>query len=38
MTENGNLQVGQEVPDVRLATYEPETNDFGEFHLAEAKS
>ena len=37
MIENGTLQVGQEVPDFTLTTYEPKTKEFGEFSLAGAK-
>ena len=29
------IQVGQTVPDFTLATFDPKTNDFGEFSLAE---
>jgi alkyl hydroperoxide reductase subunit AhpC len=36
MTENG-IQVGQDVPDFTLTTYEPKTKSFGEFSLASAK-
>ena len=32
-----NLQVGQEVEDFTLTTFEPENNDFGEFSLAKQK-
>lgn len=31
------LQVGQNVPDFELETYEPATKGFGKFSLAEAK-
>jgi len=37
MTEATTLQVGQEVPDFKLTTYEPTTKGFGEFDLSEAK-
>ena len=37
MTESTTLQVGQEVPDFTLTTYEPTTKGFGEFSLTEAK-
>jgi len=29
------IQVGQEVPDFTLTTFDPTTGDFGSFHLAE---
>jgi peroxiredoxin (alkyl hydroperoxide reductase subunit C) len=31
------LQVGQQVPDFTLTTYEPKTKGFGKYSLAEAK-
>jgi len=31
------IQVGQKVPDFKLATYEPTKKDFGEFDLAKAR-
>ena len=37
MTENQILQVGQEVPEFTLPTYEPTNMGFGEFKLSEAK-
>ena len=37
MTETTILQVGQEVPDFSLTTYDPKTKGFGEFKLSEAK-
>ena len=37
MTEATTLQVGQDVPDFTLTTYEPTTKDFGAFSLSEAK-
>ncbi len=37
MTESTILQVGQEVPDFSLTTYEPATKDFGSYELSEAK-
>lgn len=33
MTET--IQVGQTVPDFKLATFQPTAGDFGEFSLAE---
>ena len=36
MTET--IQVGSEVPDFTLQTYEPSTGDFGEVSLSELKS
>jgi peroxiredoxin (alkyl hydroperoxide reductase subunit C) len=32
------VQVGQEVPDFTLETYDPSTGDFGELSLANQKS
>jgi len=29
------IQVGQQVPDFSLTTFDPKTNDFGSFNLAE---
>ena len=37
MTENTLLQVGAEVPDFELTTYEPKDKNFRSFSLAEAK-
>lgn len=37
MSENAPLQVGAEVPDFELTTYEPKEKNFGAFSLAEAK-
>lgn len=35
MTETAfPLQVGQAVPDFKLSTYDPKTEDFGEFSLS----
>jgi alkyl hydroperoxide reductase subunit AhpC len=34
-TENTGIQVGQQVPDFTLTTYDPESGDFGEFNLGE---
>lgn len=31
------IQVGQDVPDFELTTYDPKTSDFGTFKLAENK-
>ena len=33
-TESDAIQVGQEVPDFTLPTFEPSTGDFGELSLA----
>jgi len=38
MTEHAPLQVGCEVPDFELTTYEPKEKNFGSFSLADAKS
>jgi peroxiredoxin (alkyl hydroperoxide reductase subunit C) len=35
---DGPVGVGQVVPDFKLATFDPKTNGFGEFDLAQAKS
>lgn len=35
MTENTGIQVGQTVPDFKLATFQPTENNFGEFSLSE---
>jgi len=36
MTDTSSgIQVGQIVPDFKLTTFDPKTNDFGEFSLAE---
>lgn len=35
MTENSGIQVGQTVPDFKLATYLPTERNFGEFSLSE---
>ena len=32
------IQVGSEVPEFTLETYDPSTGDFGEFDLAKAKA
>ena len=32
-----SIQVGQEVPEFTLTTFEPESGGFGEFDLAEQK-
>jgi peroxiredoxin (alkyl hydroperoxide reductase subunit C) len=37
MSELPLIQVGQQVPDFTLTTYEPKTKGFGKFNLAEAK-
>lgn len=37
MTEATTLQVGQEVPDFTITTYEPTKKGFGEFKLSEAR-
>lgn len=37
MSDCCTLQVGQEVPEFTLTTYEPTTGGFGQFSLAEAK-
>ena len=37
MTEATTLQVGQDVPDFTLTTYEPTTKGFGSFDLSAAK-
>ncbi len=37
MTENTNLQVGCDVPDFELTTYEPKSKDFGRYSLAKTK-
>jgi len=37
MSETSILQVGQQVPDFTLTTYEPTTKSFGSFSLSEAK-
>ncbi len=37
MSEATTLQVGQEVPDFKITTYEPTEENFGEFSLSEAK-
>jgi peroxiredoxin (alkyl hydroperoxide reductase subunit C) len=33
-----SIQVGTEVPEFKLETYDPSTGDFGEFDLAKAKA
>ena len=38
MTESTTLQVGQQVPDFTLATYDPVKNDFGSISLEQIKS
>ena len=35
MTECSGIQVGQKVPDFKMATYEPTQGGFGEFSLSE---
>lgn len=37
MSETSILQVGQQVPDFSLTTYEPTTQSFGSFKLSEAQ-
>lgn len=37
MNEVTTIQVGQQVPDFTLTTYEPTTKGFGSYSLAEAK-
>ncbi|MFM1872396.1 MAG: alkyl hydroperoxide reductase, subunit [Planctomycetota bacterium] len=37
MSETSILQVGQQVPDFTLTTYEPTTKSFGSFSLSEAR-
>ena len=37
MSDVTTIQVGQQVPDFTLTTYEPTTNDFGSYSLAKAK-
>lgn len=37
MTESTTLQVGQQVPDFTLTTFEPTTKGFGSFSSAEAQ-
>jgi hypothetical protein len=37
MSEVTTIQVGQQVPDFELTTYEPTTKGFGKFSLSEAK-
>ena len=37
MSEVTTIQVGQQVPDFEIDTYEPTTKGFGKFNLAEAK-
>ena len=38
MTESNIVQVGQQVPDFEIETYEAASKDFGTFNLAKAKS
>jgi len=37
MSEVTTIQVGQQVPDFELTTFEPTTKGFGQFRLADAK-
>jgi hypothetical protein len=37
MSELPLIQVGQQVPDFTLTTFEPKTKGFGKYSLAEAK-
>jgi len=37
MSEVTTIQVGQQVPDFELTTFEPTSKGFGKFALAEAK-
>ncbi len=37
MSHHGGFQVGETVPDFELTTYEPTTNSFGTFKLADQK-
>ena len=38
MSECTTLRVGQAVPDFKLETFDPTTNDFGTFDLAAQKA
>ena len=37
MSEVTTIQVGQQVPDFKIETFEPSTKGFGSFSLADAK-
>ena len=37
MSEVTTIQVGQQVPDFKIDTFEPSTKGFGSFSLADAK-
>jgi peroxiredoxin (alkyl hydroperoxide reductase subunit C) len=38
MSDSAALRVGQAVPDFKLETFDPTTNDFGTFDLAAQKA
>ena len=38
MTENHPIQLGHQVPDFELETYDPARNDFGTISLAQLKA